>query len=107
MKRYYLSGPMSGLPDFNKPAFNSAAEKLRGLGLEVFNPAESPLPDTAAWRDHMRYDIIQLMQSDVVVQLPGWEDSKGAVVEYEIAQVLGMDWIELDELLRFPHARED
>jgi hypothetical protein len=29
MKRVYLSGPMTGLPDFNFPAFNVEAERLR------------------------------------------------------------------------------
>ncbi|MWK56955.1 DUF4406 domain-containing protein, partial [Pseudomonas otitidis] len=29
MKRIYLSGPMSGLPDENRPAFNAEATRLR------------------------------------------------------------------------------
>ena len=37
--RLYLAGPMSGIKDFNFPAFNEAAEHLRKLGYEVFNPS--------------------------------------------------------------------
>ena len=39
-KTIYVSGPMSGLPDLNFPAFHAAAAELRALGHTVVNPAE-------------------------------------------------------------------
>jgi len=39
-KRIYISGPMTGLPEHNFPAFHAAAERLRKAGWEVNNPAE-------------------------------------------------------------------
>lgn len=42
MKRIYIAGPMSGLPEFNYPAFNRAAAVLRAQGHHVENPAENP-----------------------------------------------------------------
>jgi hypothetical protein len=39
-KRLYLAGPMTGIEDFNYPAFNAMAERLRAAGYEVKNPAD-------------------------------------------------------------------
>ena len=36
----YLSGPMTGLPEFNYPAFHEAARRWRAIGWDVINPAE-------------------------------------------------------------------
>lgn len=38
--RIYVSGPMTGKPEFNYPAFNAAAKRLRDEGHFVINPAE-------------------------------------------------------------------
>ena len=40
MKHIYLSGPMTGYPDFNRASFHAAAAKLRDEGHWVYNPAE-------------------------------------------------------------------
>ena len=91
MTRVYIAGPMTGLPDFNYPAFNAAAAKLRALGLEVLNPAENPPPPCGTWTGYMRMALRQLVECDRVVLLPGWSDSKGALIERSLAQALGMD----------------
>ena len=55
--RIYLSGPMSGWPDLNFPAFHAAAALLRGQGFEVVNPAEINPDATLDWHACMRADI--------------------------------------------------
>jgi hypothetical protein len=87
----YLSGPMTGLPDYNRPAFNAVAEELRAQGMSVFNPAdigprENIMP--RAW--YMRRDIEGLLKSDTVYVLPGWGKSEGSKLEIEIAKQLEM-----------------
>lgn len=90
MTRLYIAGPMTGLPDFNYPAFHAAAKVLRALGHEVLNPAENPAPACGTWAGYMRMALAQLVQCEGIVLLPGWADSKGALIERKLAQVLGM-----------------
>lgn len=86
----YLSGPMSGLPDYNWPTFDAAAVALRSAGHTVVNPAETSLPASSPWTHHMRYDIARLVECDAILMLPGWERSMGARLEWEIALGLKM-----------------
>ncbi len=90
MKRIYLSGPMTGLPDYNYPAFNAEAARLRALGYTVENPAENPLPADSPWHMCMRDAIRQMLTCDTVAFLPDWRESRGANVEIELAIHLGM-----------------
>ena len=96
----YLSGPMTGLPDFNYPAFNEAAKTLRDLGSYVFNPAEcfngkQDLPK----EEYMRADIKAVLEATVVVTLDGWENSSGAQLEVEVAKAIGTPVISLETIL--------
>lgn len=87
-KKVYLAGPMSGLPDNNYPAFNAEAARLRALGYLVENPAENTRPECGSWQGWMRLSIRQMLTCDIVALLPGWRNSRGAVIEYNLAQKL-------------------
>ncbi len=91
----YLAGPMRGYQDYNFPAFEEAERSLRDAGWHVFSPrendAESGLTGTSElmplkW--YMRKDLAQVASSDAVFFLPGWEESKGAMLEHQVAQYL-------------------
>jgi hypothetical protein len=99
MKRLYVAGPMTGLPEFNFPAFHAAASKLRSLGFEVENPAENPEPSCGSWLAYMRMAVVQVSKVDGLILLPGWEKSKGARVEFNLAVGLGLSVMTLDEAL--------
>jgi len=88
--KIYISGPMTGLPEFNKHAFNAAAAELRKRGYEVANPVENGVPETAPWETHMKADIKMLMDCDAVAILPGADESRGATEEVRIARILGL-----------------
>ena len=90
MKRIYIAGPMTGLPDLNFPAFHRAAAILRAAGYEAINPAEINPDPTAGWEACMRADIAELVKCDGVALLPGWERSRGASLEAHIAHSLDM-----------------
>lgn len=86
---FYLSGPMTGLPDYNRPAFDEVAKSLREEGYSVFSPSEVGARDQIMSRSwYMRKDIEALLQSDSVMMLPDWEQSEGAKLEFEIAKQL-------------------
>jgi hypothetical protein len=87
-KALYLCGPMSGLPDSNYPAFHLHARLLRGLGYHVENPAENPPPPGRTWEGYMRMSIKQLVDCDGIATLSGWQQSRGATIEVELAESL-------------------
>jgi hypothetical protein len=88
--RVYIAGPMTGYENYNFAAFNAEAERLRGQGLHVENPADHGVVSSADWADYLRYDIGRLATCERIHLLPGWSKSKGATLEVHIAQALGM-----------------
>lgn len=94
-QRVYLAGPMTGLPDFNFPAFHAAAARLRADGHHVENPAENSAPPCGSWEGYMRLAIAQLITCDTIALLPGWENSRGASIENRLACDLGMTVLHL------------
>jgi len=86
--KLYVSGPMTGLPEFNYPAFDQAASELRRAGHEVCSPHEVEVQET--WEDYLRIDLRLLLGCEAVATLPGWESSRGASLECHVARCLGM-----------------
>lgn len=84
----YISGPMTGLPDFNRPAFDAAESLLESKGHRVFNPARHP--DGYTWNTYMRLALSDLKHATAVVTLPGHQESRGARLELQIAEALNM-----------------
>ena len=106
MRRVYVAGPMSGLPEFNYPAFFDAAKRLRALGYEVACPAEVDAGDQERdWAWYMRQDLHLLIDCDAVVTLPDWQRSRGASLEVFVAAQLGLDVLPLDAVLSPPAAQ--
>ena len=95
MKKMYLSGPMTGIENFNHNLFNNVAEEFRMSDFEVCNPAEFFDGDTTRERkDYMRESIKWLLEADTVVLLPGWMESEGAKLEARIATELDLIIVE-------------
>lgn len=88
--RLYVSGPMSGCKDYNFPAFDLAEASLLEAGFEVENPATKGVIDGWDWHDYLRYDIKQMMDCQGLALLPGWNNSRGARVEVDLARALDM-----------------
>lgn len=111
--KIYVAGPMRGIPEFNFPAFNAAAERLRSAGHTVFNPAEKDVErhgtdiskgnptgcEQQAAKEHgfdlrvaLGADLAWICaQADAIAMLPGWQKSKGATAEHATALALGLE----------------
>jgi hypothetical protein len=100
--RHYLAGPMTGLPQYNFPAFRIAAERLRYRGLDVVSAHEVDHGETEEDRgdkphnEYMRGDLIHMLEKGctAIILLPGWQRSKGALIEFQIAVGLDMEIFE-------------
>jgi hypothetical protein len=100
-KKYYLAGPMSGIPHFNFPAFDAACERLRAAGFDIVSPHEHDTPETQklarasvdgahmpkesgaeSWAECLARDVVLI--GDVcagIIFLPDWQRSRGAKLE--------------------------
>lgn len=88
MPSVYLSGPMTGYPEYNFPAFHDAEARLGLMGYDVFNPARSFNGDTGRpYQDYVVEDIRLLQRADAIYLLPGWNGpgARGSVWEWGIA----------------------
>jgi hypothetical protein len=92
---------MSGIPEFNFPAFEEAARVLREQGVEVISPHEVNPPDGVErpWAWYLRRDLVALMEADAIVRLPGADASRGSRLECHVGAELGMDIFELADVL--------
>lgn len=101
-KSIYIAGPMSGIPEFNFPAFFRMEARLKAWGWTVFNPANKegetlseesrkngdPMQaqkDGFNFREVFLWDVDKVIQSDAILMLDGWENSPGARAEHAVA----------------------
>lgn len=110
--KFYLAGPMTGIPQFNFPAFYAAASNLRACGIDIVSPAElddaedsgsamrskDGAPGTGnsngkTWADFLARDV-KLIADQVqgIIYLPGWQKSRGARLESFVGLLQGKDF---------------
>ena len=85
--KIFISGPMSGKPNFNREAFFKAQEELEKLGYSVWNPAWLAYPSDTEFSKDAIYAIDNeaLRHCDAIYMLKGWTHSDGAIEEHKIA----------------------
>jgi hypothetical protein len=106
--KVFLVGPMTGIKDFNFPAFDTEAIRLRGLGYDVTSPAEldrgefgplfnrsekgvsADLPASFDLNKTLDRNYALIRESDMVATLPGWSMSNGANKEVFVARNAGI-----------------
>jgi hypothetical protein len=100
MKKVYISGPMTGLPDNNYPAFDARAKELWAAGYMPCNPADLGR-DLAnrhsrlhrrqpTWTEHIVEDLLHLTTCEAITFLTG-DLSPGMAIEQIAAERLGLE----------------
>ncbi|MCL2381345.1 MAG: DUF4406 domain-containing protein [Treponema sp.] len=113
---FYISGPITGMPDGNKKDFQTAQKAIKWLfkknhpELKVINPQKIGAKvdrqfknsgKTPEWEDYMRACVRELATATFVFLLPGWQNSRGAVMEKNMAEMLKIPYAtNMDEILQ-------
>ena len=90
MKKIYLAGPITGQP-YAEELFNFAELEVKALfsdNIEIINPMRLPHDHDKKWNSYMKECIAELVYCDYIYMLNGWEASRGARVEIELAKEL-------------------
>lgn len=120
-KFVYIAGPMTGIPQFNFPLFDSFRDVYKDMGYTVFNPADHDrsllnkpkdwLPTEADQEDNWKRwsanasattlpTLRDMLGADLhwiastathIAMIPGWEKSSGANAEWALAKALGLE----------------
>ncbi|MCM1543676.1 MAG: DUF4406 domain-containing protein [Ruminococcus sp.] len=94
--KIYISGRITGLPLSEvRQRFEDAAIMLEDIGFEAVNPLNNGLEHKASWKEHIVADIRMLLDCDAIYMMDNWMESRGAGIEYDIANRLNLDvWFE-------------
>lgn len=98
--RLYISGPVTGRDNLNIENFERAADALSAKGYSVVIPHWFTNP-SMSWQDAMKRCIEAMMKCDAVALLPDWLNSRGAIIERQLADSLKMqvatvkEWLEV------------
>lgn len=94
----YLSGPMTGLPDYNREAFNLRAEAFRAAGYTVKNPAEISVTHGTdkSYGFYFKRALRLMLESDVVYVFGDTSNSVGVQMELTVAEMAGMPVVRED-----------
>ena len=93
MEKVYLSGPITGTKDYIE-RFWAAEEKISKAGGWAVNPVtlineiEVKSKKKLSWAECLRYCFDAIEECDSIYMLAGWENSKGAALEFKYAQAL-------------------
>lgn len=82
---------MTGIDQFNFPAFDKARDICLACGYEVVSPADLERNRSPrSYEENLRDDFRHLLECDQILMLEGWKTSYGATMEFVIAKAIGL-----------------
>lgn len=107
MRKIYLSGKMTGLPNNGFEIFDRNRDFLTEKGWDVISPADidrslgfDPTVPTAfteeQYQETIKRDYAALLECDSIAFMPNWVNSRGALLESNFANVLKLERYRVD-----------
>ena len=95
--KVYIAGPITGYEDGNRAVFDAAEASLRAAGHEPVNPhALHGGALDLSHGEYMRTDLRAMLDCEAIHMLNGWGNSKGALLEYRVAQAIGLVFVNVN-----------
>lgn len=89
-QKIYISGRISGIEDTAAAIFENAEYFLNQQGNIVVNPMKLPHNHDKSWESYMREDLKALLGCDAIYMLKNWQESRGAIIEHQLAESLNL-----------------
>lgn len=97
--KMYISGSVTNDPCYRQK-FKEAEKFLRKHGIACVNPVKGE-KEGKPWDWYLRRDLIKLVRCSSIVLLSDWHTSKGAKLEKQVAESLGLYVVAYDSLRRW------
>lgn len=95
----YIAGKITGVKNYNKDEFYCMEACLLSRDIPVFNPLRNSFEiakkrgvpiEQLSREEIIRINIKELLQCSNIIMLRGWDNSRGAILEREIAEETGI-----------------
>lgn len=91
-QKAYISLPISGKHSYEiSRNLGLGCKYLQAEGYQIVTPYDASPNANASYAEHMGKDIQALLECDVVLMMPGWEDSRGCQCEKATAEIYGKE----------------
>ena len=89
MKKIYISGKITGIEKEALIKFDDVQVYLSTEFITI-NPMRLKHAHDKTWESYMRECLKALLLCECIYMIEGWENSKGAMIEFNLACDLGM-----------------